>query len=262
MSSPWGKFLAEIVVPAGGWDWSWTDPAAQLVTIPAGRYDSILDLCSELSAQIVAAGRVPTITVSSVGQVRIYIINGMVQMTGIVWAACSDDLSDAMGYDETEAVVAGAVVATERHRWGWYPGVIGRGDADGEGLASDSGWQVSDSVGSVVAGSGRARLIAPARRLYRRVVRFGSIRRTEALDRLRGPVCLQDLWSTGTLDWYVDRDYGTVAFLESQRDPGYPHWDSDIAYARWKVTISRVTLTPVEGPTWWNVEIHMEAEPR
>ena len=72
MSSSWGKFLGPITVPTGGWDWCLED-GSTTVTIPAGTYASILELCDELQTQIDGAAGIidVTVAVSSVGKVTI-----------------------------------------------------------------------------------------------------------------------------------------------------------------------------------------------
>lgn len=256
--STWGKFLAQIVVPAGGLDFGFTKGGAQTVTVPEGVYDSILELAANLEAELQAIDATFAVTVSSVGIVTISCGNAWAED----WATTDDALEATLGYDGTETVAALALVATSQHTHGWYPGVISRGQADGEGLASDTSWTPADEVGTTYAGSGAARRIAPARRAYRRTVRYGCVRRTEAFDRARGPICLADRWATCRLRWYPDRDLGTVAVPGTQADPGYPDYHADGDGDYWLVTVSgEPRFTPLTSPIWWSVEVTLSGEP-
>lgn len=79
--SAWGKWLTEIDVPTGGWDWAiTTDAGDETATVPAGTYETILELCDELEDRLNALGGVETatVTVSSVGIITIHIENAIV----------------------------------------------------------------------------------------------------------------------------------------------------------------------------------------
>lgn len=259
MSSPWGKFLAPITVPAGDWSFGFTKGGAQVATIAAGVYATILELAAELETQLQVIDATFAVAVSSIGRVTISCNNAWAES----WATTDDDLSDVLGFDETEAVAALALVATSRHTHGWYPGVISRGEADGEGLAADTGWRPADQLGVTYAGSGAARRISPARRAYRRQVRFGCLRRSEVFNRSRGVAPLGDRWATSSIRWYPDRDDGTVAVPGTQMDPGYPTYSDGTDGEWWLVTVaSEPELTALAHPDWQAVELDISAEPK
>ncbi len=150
-------------------------------------------------------------------------------MTSVHWSSCAADLLLTLGFNDEDSTGEGTtgatVTATLRHRYGWYPGVISHGAARGEGLAGDSAWQVADEIGRVVAGTGAMRAIAPARRRYRRQIRFAAIRRSEYEDLYRGVAMLEEHGATRPLRWYPDRadghcrDARTRTLTRRPRDP-------------------------------------------
>jgi hypothetical protein len=147
--SAWGKLLVPVVVPTGGWAWSWGSgfDATNYVTVPAGTYGTILSLADALEDEIdKVAGSYVEISSTGIASVRIN------YLTAVHWISCADSLLTTLGYTEEEEVVSpnntqSTVTASLHHRYGWYPGVASHGAARGEGLAGDSAWQVADEVG-------------------------------------------------------------------------------------------------------------------
>jgi len=272
MASPFGKFFAPITVPTGGWTLDWVaSSGTSIITITAGDYADILALATQLQTQLRALGAGPpdhtadAVQISRLGIVSIYIV----AMTGQAWATTDAAFSEAFGFAETEAVASNYLVGTIPHAYGWYPGAIsfGVGDGYGAGIAADTGWIVADETLVTTAGSGASRIIAPARRRYTRTVRFGPLKKSEALDaRNRGPAALMDRWSTGVLRWYLDRDSadGASATVGTQMDPGAPEYDIDTDHDYYKVTlIETPTITPIaSNPDWFDVTLKLNAEPK
>lgn len=260
--SSWGKWLAPITVPTGGWAFEWgdTSDASITVTVPAGTYATILELAEALETEMDSEST-SDILVSSTGYVSI----ACMTMTSI-GNSCSADLLSTLGYAGTETVAnpgaAGAnVTATSAHRYGWYPGTMTFGVARGDGVVSDTSWRPVDEVGRIVSGSGQMRAIAPARRRYEREVRYGAIRRTEYEDRYCGVALLEDYAATLEMRWYPDRDDGTVDDAGTQGDPADSRLDSSCDY--WLVTL---TSPPAiewssQHPDYASVALAVNGEP-
>jgi hypothetical protein len=269
MASPWGKFLAPIVVPTGGWNFVYVDSTGtQTATVAAGTYANILTLCDELHDKIEVESGADTcvIAVTSVGIVSILITE---DFDSITWASTNDDLEAALGLDGTETVSSNTITANNRHTYGWYPGVISfaNGNTDtthGGGITRDSGWKPDDVTKAIISGSGKARIIGPARFPMTRTLSFGPLHRDEVFeDRSRGVVCLMDKWRTDELYWYPDRTVGTVGSSDDQGDPGDPDYDVDADCDYWLVTQNRASrITPAGGnPDWFNVQLVLNGEP-
>ena len=224
--SVWGKWLCQITVPTGGWAFAYDDGDGQISTIPAGDYASILELCAELEDQMNDDSSDFTVAVSATGLVTVTRGSGWT----ITWGSTADDLSDLLGFEEDESVSSDVLTATNRHKYGWYPGTISHGVTRGDGVAADSAWRAADEVGRVMAGSGAVAAIKPPRRRYERSVRYGAIRRSEWNDKDRGPALLEEAAATAPVCWYPDRDKGTVASTGTQGDPADDRADSSCDY--------------------------------
>lgn len=259
MSSAWGKFLAQVTVPTGGWTLDWTAAAGvTIATVPAGTYATVLHLCEALEDALVALGGAhvtDTVTVSASGIVTIT-IDGI---TGVVWATTDDDLETALGLAGTEAPVGDVLTGTLIHAHAWYPGILSYGATRGEGITADDNPQPADDMIRQYSGSGVAQLVAPARRHYLRPLRFGLIRKAEAWHKQKGPVCLMDRWATLPLYWYPDRDIGEVGSYGTQIDPGAPYYEGDDDGDYHVVTVAekpRIERNP-SHPDWYSVEVVM-----
>lgn len=258
--SAWGKFLAKITL-SGSMSLEFDDASGtHIAKVNTLEHTTVLHLAKALQDGIdaVITGS-STVTVSSTGQVTIE-IPGIVSVD---WAASSSELYEILGFAGTETPSSDVLTATNRHTYGWYPGVITYGATRGEGLAEDSGWWPEDMVARQVAGSGAARLIAPSRMAYRRRLAFGVLHRDEVLDdRDRGVICLADRWATLPIAWYPDRDDGTVGSYGTQGDPGA--YDSDDDCDWYSVTIAappRVDAGSVSHPDYFRVTLELNGEP-
>lgn len=244
MASTYGKFLAPVTVPTGGWDFVWAAfGGPYTATIPAGDYATMLHVADALETAMKAEVALSNVAIGSTGITSI----SSNTMSSVTFASCDDDLLLWFGFDETETVVgAGGVSATITttlpHRDGWYPGVISYGAPSypvtrGEGIDSDLGWYTTDKAGEQVAGSGSMRQIVPARRIYRREINFPLISRSEALDRFKGPAAWRDRWVGSDVWWYPDRTDGLVGSYGTQIDPGPPDYEGDTDNDYYKVKI-------------------------
>jgi hypothetical protein len=268
MSSPWGKFLLPITVPAAGWNFVYNDGGAQTATIAAGDYDTVLNLLEELHDKIEAesGGGTTTIAVTEVGIVSIT-IQGFVSVT---WGSVNDDLVTLLGADESETVSGTTITMNGRHTHGWYPGVISFSTSNtdtshGAGVVSDSGWEVAGDMIRTYAGTGAARLVSPARRLYTRLLRFGPIKREEVFETRNHMVAdFDDQWDNLIVYWYPDRSDGQVETPGTQMDPGYDNWEIDSDHEYYKVSLGRpVRKQQTTGnPDWFDVILDLRPEPK
>lgn len=266
--SAWGKFLAPVTVSAAGWVFSWAGAGGVTqVTLTAGEYATILHLGDHLRTQLQALGvgppdhTVDLVTISSVGITTIAVAG----ITGADWAGTDDDFEAAFGFDGSEAMSGGELTGNDQHDFGWYPGVETFGASLGAGLSDDSRWQADDEILRQYSGSGNARIIAPARRWYRRGIRFDLIGQAEVFARDIGPICLGDRWATDVLWWYQDRVYGTVASQGTQLDPGAPNYEDDTAgnyYYKVTVTDKPRLRRNSSHPDWFSVSMVLAVEPK
>jgi len=261
--SAWGKLLVPVVVPTGGWAWSWGSgfDATNYVTVPAGTYGTILSLADALEDEIdKVAGSYVEISSTGIASVRIN------YLTAVHWISCADSLLTTLGYTEEEEVVSpnntqSTVTASLHHRYGWYPGVASHGAARGEGLAGDSAWQVADEVGRAFSGSGRIRAIAPSRRRYTRTLRWAAIRRSEYEDQYKGPALFEEHAATRSFRWYPDRDIGTVDDQGTQLDPAVSRSDTTAYY--WLVSLTEAPAVEWSSqyPDLCSVQLILNGEP-
>lgn len=256
MTSPFGKFLAPIVVPTGGWAWVCD---AGTATIPAGTYATPLHLAETLEDQIISEIDTGTVVVSSVGITTITITG----MTSVTWASCADALLTALGFDETEPVAATVVVSTSAHTHGWYPGTITEGVTGGIGISSDNSWEPEDLVEGNRSGAGQQAIVGPDRDVWSRTLMFGVIKRPEKVHPTRGPLCFGrvDKWRTKNIWWYPDRDDGVAGTYGTQGDPADDDTDSDCDY--YIVTVlGTPRFTPhASHPDFFTFQLRLNAEP-
>jgi len=261
--SAWGKFLAPITVPTGGWVFGFNEAApggAATATVDAGTYATMLHLVFNLQTKLKVVNAAYAASVSSVGLVVVTLEAGATAD----WATTDDDLETVLGFDGSEAVSGSTLTATNKHQYGWYPGTISYGVANGAGVVADSGWVVEDQTIRTYAGDGSARLIAPARRLYTRSLRYGPIKRAEALEsRHRGPSALMDVWATGSVWWYFDRDDGVVGTYGTQVDPGRTAYaiDSDGEYSIVTMSARPDFMENSSNADFFDVRLRLNAEP-
>jgi hypothetical protein len=246
--SQWGKFLAAVVVPTGGWDFSWSDGTNRTLTVPAGTYTTVLDLLDEMHTQHSAVVG----TCSSTGQVVLTVSS----INSMRWSYTTDALSSCLGFAETESPSAGAVTATNRHTHGWYPGTISFGYTKGEGLAADSEWQPDEAPAVAVAGSGTATVVAGSRPIYRRTLLFDLIKQTELVHRTRGVMAMAVAHRTVDVCWFQNRDIGTVA---AQGTKGDPHSSSSADYWSCKTTIQWEPNGT--NPDYYSVQVDLIGQP-
>lgn len=226
MASQWGKFLAPITL-SSAWSFVFVDGGgSHTVTVAAGTYATPLHLARALRTAIRAiaggAHASDTVTISSTGYTTITCAG----MTSVTWASCTAALKTYFGFS-SESVSGGAVTSTLAVTHGWFPGVITRGVALGEGLAEDTRWEADDVAAVAHSGAGSQHTTAPARYPYRRTLVFGLLGQAEVFDGTRGVRPLRDRRRTSEWYWYPDRDDGTVANYGTQGDPGYPNWEDD-----------------------------------
>jgi len=233
MSSSWGKVLAPITVDATNDTFVGSDTGgAFTATITAGTYGTILELVDELATQMTAQGNgTYTGAVSSVGQVT---ISGDETWT---WteATTDNDLEAILGIINGDSVSSDILTPGNRHKYGWYPGVISYGTSSGTGVANDSRWTQDWSLAASVSGSGEPRIVVPSRPGYRRTLDFDLIKQTELQDVNRGIHALMVNGFGKVLRWYEDRDDGTVASPGTQADPHTAVW---AATKYWEVMLA------------------------
>jgi hypothetical protein len=222
------KFLADVTVPTGGWDFAWTDTGgAHVATVGAGSY-SFIGFMAMLDEKIEAlADDNLTLHLSSEGAVTLDDDSAWT----VTWATTDDALSTLLGFDESESVDGSHVLtASSDHRSGWYPGLVTYGSGDGEGFLSDTRWQPVDMIGRSLAGSGEQSSVKPGRIPYERTIVIDMIGTTEGDDPYRGPKAFLDQYATKIWSWYEDRDTGTAAAEGTQGDP-----DVDTTADYWRV---------------------------
>lgn len=270
MSSAYGKILAPVIVPAGGWNLVINDSGgATTVTVPAGTYATVYDLGLELQGQIQAETGPPThasdlVAITAIGQCTIT----STETTSYTWGSSDSDLYEALGFAGTESVSSDVVTATSRVDHGWWPGVITRGTGSGAGVISDTGWVAENPSKSAISGSGKTREIGPTRPPYSRDLRIGLVNSTEHRDRARGPKIFLDRYRYSRLVWVPDRDdYYLATSLQSatQGDPGAPYYqDDDDAVHWWQVTLSRDPDIRRDQmrPDYAQIGLRLNAEPR
>lgn len=225
----YSKFLADVVVPTGGWDWVASDTGgAYTATIPAATY-SFVKLLEELENQINDN--------NNSGAATVRIINGNTVVTDteawtITWASTDDALSTILGFAESESVASMVLTSLSDHRSGWYPGLVTYGAGNGEGFMSDTRWQPVDMIGRSLAGSGEQSSVKPGRIPYERTVIFDMIGVAEGDDPYRGPKAFIDQYATKIWSWYEDRDDGYPGAVGTQGDP-----DVDTSADFWRVDV-------------------------
>ena len=229
--SNWGKYLAEIVVPTGGWVFGYNRGGAATVTITAGTKPSILELCDELNDLLTAAhpADVWAVTVSEVGFVVIDCDDGW------SWTAATtnDDLEDVLGLDGTEAVlgVDDTLHANLQHSHCWYPGTITYDYLTTRGVGPSTGcaWFAEDVAVRTWAGTGSQRTVVPSRCPVRRSLAYDLISLDEARDHRCGPAGMRERYQALRWRWYPDRADGTVAAPGGEINP-WTEYDADDEY--------------------------------
>jgi len=182
----------------------------------------------------------------------------------VTFSSCTEALLTVLGFDETETVTSDTyILATNRPRYVWFPGVGSYGTASGVGVTSDTGWLPVDAQSRIVSGAGNVRVTGPSRMQYTRRLRFEAMKRAEAVEaRHTGPIALMDSWATMALRWYPDRDVGVVGAVGTQGDPGPPsyHVDADCDY--WAVRVTRQPrIQQAKDPDWFTITIELNGEP-
>jgi len=247
--SVWGKFIGEIVVPTGGYDFAGDDGAGFVATLPAATYSSIYTLCDALETVINAetANEDVTIAVSSIGIVT---ITGTGAWT-ITWATTDDDLSTLLGFAETESVDGSDVLtATSRHLYGWYPGrqTFGTLSSSGVGIVSNSIWEPEYETGvRQYAASGNVRLLMPTTPIRRKDITFAIISDDEADGEF---LTFYEGFISKTFFWYEDRDDGVVG-TEGTQDTDY-----------WEVSwYQDAGIEQANNPNFFTVRMFLSREP-
>ena len=249
MANP--KLLASITVPTGGWDFVGDDGSAFTATIPAGEYDSILELLGELEGEINAEAGTLTFTaaVSSLGIVTITATNAWT----VTWATTNEDLVAMLGFAGDETVSTATLTATYRHHAAWYSPV----------LHYHAGTPRSMARRLTPTGDGAATVYGASEWHKRRVLRFQPLLESQ-LDPDHAEVA--DDGASGTVDWsdvtfldfwkyvnarkfrvYEDGADGTVA------DAGDDGVDYYVAIREGE----EVEAYPIGGEdlTWWSIEM-------
>jgi hypothetical protein len=177
--SVYGRYIWDITVPTGGWDFDTSLTAA--VTIPADTYD-IFELCAELKTQLDAdpSGHTWTVEVDSVGTVSITSDAGVAWT--ITWGTTDDDLEAALGLDGTEVEDASHVIyGNEQHDFGYYPGTIsyGRTLNRGCGHSNTRLWLDHFPVVRARSGNKSMRTVGPATSSETMNLQYGLIKDAE-----------------------------------------------------------------------------------
>ena len=240
MASQWGKYLAPITI-ATAWDFVFACSVhtTHTVQIPAGTYATPLHVARALRTALRAltGHSGATVTMSSTGYTTITVST----LQSITYGSCTAALKTFFGFAGTETMVQnGSVTSSLATTHGWFPGVITRGVALGEGLAEDTGWDADDIAAVAQSGAGAQHIIAPSRYPYRRTLVYGCLGKTEVRDGTRGVRPFRDRRRTSEWYWYPDRDDGTVESYGTQGDPGYNNWEADTDCDYYIVTV----LTP------------------
>ena len=213
--SVYNKYLWPIVVPTGGWDFDTNITA--VVTIPAGTYDTILELCATLEALLDALAPPVNweITVNEIGTVQISCDNGA--GVPVIWtfnrAATNDDLEDCFGSDGTEGGPGSFIVFNLQHLHGYYPGTVswGRSTSRGCGTVGTRLWLPQWPMVRTVSGTRASRVVGPVTPTDRMDLVYGLITDTEVLDTTVGLRAFTDeTVAQNLVRFYQDRALGTV----------------------------------------------------
>jgi len=227
--SVYNKYLWQIVVPTGDWDFGFNYGGARVATIPAGTYDTILELCAELEDQLdaLALGVDWEVVVSQYGRVVIGADDGWTWTT----ATTDDDLSLCLGLDEASDTV-GSINAEDlaiftaighpgitdtlrgssQHLHGYYPGTYSWGwDANrGTGTINTRYWRPNWPMVRSVAGDHTTRTVGPATATQRMDLQYGLIKSTEAMENTIGLRAFIDECVAIQFRLYPDRALGQV----------------------------------------------------
>lgn len=258
----WGKFLLEDIVIPSTYTFAWHEGAThRSVDVTAATYDDVLHVAATLQTALRAMGgghTTDTVAISQVGKCTITVSG----MTAQRWDATTDALSTLLGFTESEAVSGGALVSTNGHDWGWYPGVITHNysTSRGAGLVAGAFWAPVDHAVRQWSGSGRQRTVKTARGAYRRSVRFDVISTDEVVDLSRGVAVLWDELLDRRFRWYLDRSDGIVGSYGTAGDPS-THIDSTCDY--YVVSLAeRPEVSPVAGSgSRFQVDLVLNGEP-
>lgn len=259
--STWGKYLAEIVVPTGGWAFGYTYTGAHTETIPAGTYASILELCSTLEALLAATHPALTwvISVSEVGFVTIECDDAW------VWTAATtnNDLEDVLGLDGTEVVagLANTLAANLQHSHCWYPGTITYSYLTTRGVGPSSGvmWVAEDVAVRTWTGRGAQRTVVPSRAPTRRTLSYDLIRHEEARDHRCGIAGMRERYLASRWRWYPDRADGVVGAPGSEINP-WTEYDPDDEYYTVSLAMAPAITERRGSGRWCSVELVLNGE--
>jgi len=218
--SAFPKLLWSITVPAGGWVFAFNDGAARTVTVVAGVYVNILDLCDELQTVLDASPSALdfTVTCSSLGTV---VISADAAWT-VNWAGTAAGLMAQLGFigaPPAEAVDASnALTALTQHLSGWYPGLMswGRTIHRGSGFSRRFGFKMTWPVSQSIAGNEEARTISPSNPSRESPFEIDVITWTEYDDALRGLTAWWTACAAAPFYIYPNRALGTVAVPGTQ----------------------------------------------
>lgn len=215
--SAFPKLFWSITVPVGGWVFAFNDGIARTVTVPAGTYDHILDLCDTLQTKLDASPSALDFTVTC-SQIGTIVISADAAWT-VNWAGTANLLSAQLGFAETEAVDgANALTATSQHLSGWYPGMMswGRTVHRGTGFARRFGFKMNWPVTQAIAGNEEARTITPSNPSRESPFELDVITWTEYDDTLRGLTAWWTACVAAPFYVYPNRALGTVASWGTQ----------------------------------------------
>lgn len=259
--SDFEKFLVrDIVVPTGGWDFSWDEDT---VTISAGTYDDILALGLELESVIEDELYTASVSFSQVGICSINIAT----MSSADWGGTDDALSAILGFDESETVSANTLTSSSPHAYGWYPGAITYSNNVSRGAGRTGGniWTPVDNAITQFSGAGAGRIVDIAQKIRRRTISYDLVSRDEVEHLTRGIAALWSTHRTKRLAWYLDREDGDTDDYGTQADPD-SHTDASIRAGTvdwWLVTMvsqPMVTEDP-RNPSMYKVQFTINAEP-
>jgi hypothetical protein len=256
MTRPWGKFLPEITVPAGGYDLGFTYSGAKVATIPAGTYDSILTLGAALATALESAASALAWTVA-VSELGIVTIDADGAWT-VNFGTTDDALETLLGFAGSETVDGSyTLTATSPHTHGWYPGSITYSRRSDRGVGISSGAMWIPQGGAAVrtwAGDGEQCTVCPPTLPVRRAIRFDIVDVSEAQDPVRGVMALAGAHLASRFRWYMDRSVGQVGALGDAGDP-WTDTDDDCDY--WIVDLAddpEVARVP-QNPRKYSVEL-------
>ncbi len=247
MTSPFGKYMWSVTVPAGGWVF---DTSRGPVTVAAGSYASPLELGKALKDALNAG--IPALTWHvHIAQYGIASIEGDA-VWATDWPGTTPALRDALGFLGSESVDgANALTGSRCVSFAYHPGAISWGYDQNEGCAVTRAWTWEPQWRRLVVRQtsliGARTGVGPASSPRLASLQYGHIRQREADDDRAGLLALRNACAKGSVRWYPDRSKGVVGTPGVQDTDFYvvvPEEDPEARVERahfwsWSVTWNR-----------------------